>query len=79
VGNAVLPLFGSRLVARRRSQKCQGVVAWMSVPCDGIRGLGASLEGIPTSTSSYSLEYVLGCLESVARALAMYGHILGRP
>jgi hypothetical protein len=51
----------------------------MSVPFDGIRGLDASLEGIPTSTSSYSLEYVLGCLESVARALAMYGRTLGRP
>jgi hypothetical protein len=51
----------------------------MSVPFDGIRGLDASPEGIPTSTSSYSLEYVLGCLESVARALAMYGRTLGRP
>jgi hypothetical protein len=66
-------------VARRRSQKCQGVVVWMSVPFDRIRGLGASPEGIPTSTSSYSLEYVLGCLESVARALAMYGRTLSRP
>jgi hypothetical protein len=52
---------------------------WMSVPCDGIRGLGASPEGIPTLTSSYSLEYVLGCLESMARALAMCGRTLGRP
>jgi hypothetical protein len=52
---------------------------WMSVSYDRIRGLGASPEGIPTSTSSYSLEYVLGCLESVARALAMYGRTLGRP
>jgi hypothetical protein len=66
-------------VARRRSQKCQGVVVWMSVPFDRIRGLGASPEGIPTSTSSYSLEYVLGCLESVAQALAMYGRTLSRP
>jgi hypothetical protein len=32
----------------------------MSVPCDRIRGLGASPEGIPTSTSSFGLEYVLG-------------------
>jgi hypothetical protein len=52
---------------------------WISIPCDGIQGLGASLEGIPTSTSSYSLEYVMGCLESVARALAMHGRIPGRP
>jgi hypothetical protein len=52
---------------------------WMSVPCDGIRGLGASLEGIPTSTSFFGLEYILGCLESVARALAMYGHTPSRP
>jgi hypothetical protein len=66
-------------VARRRSKKCQEVVVWISIPCDEIRGLGASLEGIPTSTSSYSLEYVLGCLESLARALAVYGHIPGRP
>jgi hypothetical protein len=66
-------------VARRRSQKCQEVVEWISIPCDRIRGLGASLEGIPTSTSSYGLEYVLGCLESTARALAMYGHIPSRP
>jgi hypothetical protein len=66
-------------VARRCSQKCQGVVVRISVPCDGIRGLGASPEGIPTSTSSYSLEYVLGCLESVARALAVYGRFPGRP
>jgi hypothetical protein len=52
---------------------------WMSVPYDGIRGLSASPEGIPTSTSSYSLEYVLGCLKSMARALAMYGRIPSRP
>jgi hypothetical protein len=52
---------------------------WMSVPCDRIRGLGASPEGIPTSTSSFGLEYILGCLESAARALAMYGRIPGRP
>jgi hypothetical protein len=68
-----------RLVARRCSQKCQAVVVWMSVPCDRIQGLGASPEGIPTSTSSYSLEYILGCLESVARALAIYERTLGRP
>jgi hypothetical protein len=66
-------------VARRRSQKMQGVVVWMLVPCDGIRGLGASLEGIPTSTSSFGLEYVLGCLKNVARALAMNGRIPSRP
>jgi hypothetical protein len=65
-------------VARRRSQKCQRVVVWISIPYDGIRGLGASLEGIPTSTSFFSLEYVLGCLESVARALAMHGRIPSR-
>jgi hypothetical protein len=65
-------------VAQRRSQECQEVVVWISIPYDGIRGLGASLKGIPMSTFSYSLEYVLGCLESVARALAMYGRILGR-
>jgi hypothetical protein len=52
---------------------------WISIPCDGIRGFGASLEGISTSTSPYSLEYLLGCLESVARALAMHGRIPGRP
>jgi hypothetical protein len=52
---------------------------WMSVPYDGIRGLGASLEGIPTSTSFFGLEYVLGCLESVARALAMHGNTPSRP
>jgi hypothetical protein len=66
-------------VARRRSQKCQEVVEWISIPRDRIRGLGASPEWIPTSTSSYGLEYVLGCLESAARALAMYGHIPSRP
>jgi hypothetical protein len=53
-------------VAQRRSQECQEVVMWILIPCDRIQGLGASLEGIPTSTSSYGLEYVLGCLESVA-------------
>jgi hypothetical protein len=73
------PVVRGRLVAWRRSKKCKGMVMWMSVPCDRIRGLGASPEGIPTSTSSYSLEYVLGCLESVAQALAMYGRTLGRP
>jgi hypothetical protein len=52
---------------------------WISIPYDGIRGLGASLEGIPTSTFSYSLEYILGCLKNVARALAMYGRIPGHP
>jgi hypothetical protein len=36
-------------------------------------------EGFPTSTFSYNLEYVLGCLESVARALVMYGRTPGRP
>jgi hypothetical protein len=66
-------------VARRHSQKCQGVVVWISIPYDEIRGLGASLEGIPTSTFSFSLEYVLGCLESVARALAMQWRIPSRP
>jgi hypothetical protein len=66
-------------VARRCSQKCQEVVEWILIPCDRIRGLGASPEGIPTSTSSYGLEYVLGCLESVARALDVYGHIPSRP
>jgi hypothetical protein len=66
-------------VAQRCSQECQEEVVWISIPYDGIRGLSASLEGIPTSTFSFSLEYVLGCLESVARALAMYGHIPGRP
>jgi hypothetical protein len=47
-------------VARRRSQECQEVVVWISIPYDGIRGLSASLEGIPTSTSSHNLKYVLG-------------------
>jgi hypothetical protein len=51
----------------------------MSVPFDGIRGLDASPEGIPASTSSYNLEYILGCLESMVRALAMYGRTLGHP
>jgi hypothetical protein len=32
-------------------------------------------EGIPPLTFSFSLEYILGCLESVARALALYGRI----
>jgi hypothetical protein len=36
-------------------------------------------EGIPMSTFSFSLEYILGCLESVARALALYGRIPSRP
>jgi hypothetical protein len=36
-------------------------------------------EGIPPLTFSFSLEYVLGCLESVARALALYGRIHSRP
>jgi hypothetical protein len=66
-------------VARRHSQECEEVVVWISSPYDGIRGLGASLKGIPTSTSSYGLEYVLGFLESVAQALAMHGRIPGRP
>jgi hypothetical protein len=35
--------------------------------------------GIPMCTASFSLEYVLGCLESVARALAMYERTLGHP
>jgi hypothetical protein len=73
------PVVRGRLVARRRSQRCQEVVVWISIPCDRIRGLGASPEAIPTWTSSFCLEYVLGCLESVARALAMYGRTLGRP
>jgi hypothetical protein len=51
---------------------------WISISCDKIRGLGASPEGIPTSTSSFVLKYVLGCLESVDRALAMYERTLGR-
>jgi hypothetical protein len=45
----------------------------------GFEGSVPPSERIPTSTFSYSLEYVLGCLESVARALAMYGRIPGRP
>jgi hypothetical protein len=45
---------------------------WISIPCDRIRGLDASPYGIPTTTSSFDLEYVMGCLESVARAL---GHV----
>jgi hypothetical protein len=49
---------------------------WISILCDRIRGLGASPEGIPTWTSSFGLEYILGCLKSVARALAMYGSSL---
>jgi hypothetical protein len=36
-------------------------------------------EGIPTSTFSFSLEYVLGCLESAARALACMGASLVVP
>jgi hypothetical protein len=36
-------------------------------------------EGIPPSTFSFSLEYVLGCLETTARALALYGRIPSRP
>jgi hypothetical protein len=35
-------------------------------------------EGIPPSTFSFSLEYVLGCLKSVVRALALYGLIPSR-
>jgi hypothetical protein len=68
-----------RLVARRRSQRCQEVVMWISIPCDRIRGLGASPEEIPMWTASFGLEYVLACLDSVARALAMYGRTLGHP
>jgi hypothetical protein len=36
-------------------------------------------ERIPLSTFSFSLDYVLGCLESVAQALALYGRIPSRP
>jgi hypothetical protein len=49
---------------------------WISIPCDRIRGLDASPGGIPMTTSSFGLEYVLGCLESVARAL---GHVQAHP
>jgi hypothetical protein len=49
---------------------------WISIPCDRIRGLDASPGGIPMTTSSFGLEYVLGCLESVARAL---GHVRAHP
>jgi hypothetical protein len=73
------PVVRGRLVARRRSQRCQEVVVWISIPFDRIRWLDASPGGIPTWTASFSLEYVLGCLESVARALAMYGRTLGCP
>jgi hypothetical protein len=48
-------------------------------PAMGFEGSVPPSEGIPTSTFFYSLEYVWGCLESVARALAMYGRIPGRP
>jgi hypothetical protein len=66
-------------VARRRPQK---------MPRSGHVDVGSlrrdprarfSLEGIPTSTFSLGLEYVLGCLESVARALAMHGRSPSRP
>jgi hypothetical protein len=63
-------------VARRRPQRCQEVVVWISIPFDRIRGLDASPGGIPTTTFSFGLEYVLGCLESVARAL---GHVRAHP
>jgi hypothetical protein len=49
---------------------------WISIPSDRIRGLDASPGGIPTTTSSFGLKYVLGCLESVARAL---GHVRAHP
>jgi hypothetical protein len=70
------PFVRGRLVARRRPQKCQEVVVWISIPFDRIRGLDASPGGIPTTTFSFGLEYVLGCLESVARAL---GHVRAHP
>jgi hypothetical protein len=70
------PFVRGRLVARRRPQRCQEVVVWISIPFDRIRGLGASPGGIPTTTFSFGLEYVLGCLESVARAL---GHVRAHP
>jgi hypothetical protein len=49
---------------------------WILIPCDRIRGLDASPRGIPTTTSSFGLEYILGCLKSVARAL---GHVRAHP
>jgi hypothetical protein len=49
---------------------------WISIPYDRIRGLDASPRGIPMTTSSFGLEYVLGCLESMARAL---GHVRAHP
>jgi hypothetical protein len=70
------PFVRGWLVARRRPKKCQEVVVWISIPFDRIRGLDASPGGIPTTTFSFGLEYVLGCLESVARAL---GHVRAHP
>jgi hypothetical protein len=52
---------------------------WISIPCDRIQVLDASPRGIPMMTSSFGLEYVLGCLESVARALAICRRTLGHP
>jgi hypothetical protein len=45
----------------------------------GFEGSMPPSEGIPPLTFSFSLKYVLGCLESVARALALYGRIPSRP
>jgi hypothetical protein len=44
----------------------------------GFEGSMPPSEGIPPSTFSFSLEYVLGCLKSVVRALALYGLIPSR-
>jgi hypothetical protein len=52
---------------------------WISIPCDRIQGLDASLRGDSSVDLSFSLEYVRGRLKSVARALALYGRVPSRP
>jgi hypothetical protein len=61
------------------SKKCQRVVVLISVPCDRIRGLDASLHRDSSVDLSFSLEYVWGCLERVARALALYERVPSCP
>jgi hypothetical protein len=52
---------------------------WFLVSCNRIRGLDAFLRGDSSVDLSFSLEYIWGCLESVAQALALYGRIPSCP
>jgi hypothetical protein len=45
----------------------------------GFEGSMPPSKGIPLLTFSFSLEYILGCLESVARDLAVCGRIPSHP